>query len=363
MKTRTRNIGIGAGLVLVATVALAAAAGDRLKIPVLIGQGQAVTEKVTFDIGSGATNPFIQATSSGVLQLSSDGTHALSIGTIAGTLSTLAGTESPTNKTFDSTSTMTGVRMASLTPNGTNTVTFPAATATLATNPTTTTGDIVYASNTATPAALARLGVGSATQVLFGGTTPAWGTLNAQGFFSSGCEADSTHRGCVGIGNDAWGGRKSAGNSKIKVYLGSNQAVTSAATNRIKFDTKVFDVNTEFDASGGTTCSNSSNCTGRFTSTHAGYFQVCAQTRIATVLSAANSDYIELRKNGTRTALHTGAGYANQSNEFFQVCDLMSLSSTDFVEAFFTNGEAGTITVDSNAGDQSITFVTIDEVI
>lgn len=46
----------------------------------------------------------------------------------SGTLATLAGTESPTNKTFDSTSTMTGVKLASFTPDGTHTWTIPAAT-------------------------------------------------------------------------------------------------------------------------------------------------------------------------------------------------------------------------------------------
>ena len=43
-----------------------------------------------------------------------------------------------------------------------------------ATNPTTTTGDIIYASNTATPATLARLGIGTSAQFLIGGTTPSW---------------------------------------------------------------------------------------------------------------------------------------------------------------------------------------------
>ena len=49
------------------------------------------------------------------------------------TLVSLISTQSLTNKTFDSTSTMTGVMIASLTPDGSNTITFPAATDTIVT--------------------------------------------------------------------------------------------------------------------------------------------------------------------------------------------------------------------------------------
>ena len=49
------------------------------------------------------------------------------------TLVSLISTQLLTNKTFDATSTMTGVKIASLTPNGSNTITFPAATDTVVT--------------------------------------------------------------------------------------------------------------------------------------------------------------------------------------------------------------------------------------
>ena len=49
------------------------------------------------------------------------------------TLVSLISTQSLTNKTFDATSTMTGVKIASLTPNGSDTITFPAATDTVVT--------------------------------------------------------------------------------------------------------------------------------------------------------------------------------------------------------------------------------------
>lgn len=54
-------------------VALAAATGDRLKAPVMIGQGTAVTEKIVFDLGLGGSNPYIQSNSSGALSASTSG--------------------------------------------------------------------------------------------------------------------------------------------------------------------------------------------------------------------------------------------------------------------------------------------------
>lgn len=58
------------------------------------------------------------------------------------------------------------------------TITFPSTTSSLATNPATTTGDIIYASTTATPATLARLAIGAATTVLHGGTTPSYSAVS-----------------------------------------------------------------------------------------------------------------------------------------------------------------------------------------
>ncbi len=45
-------------------------------------------------------------------------------------------------------------------------------------NPMTTTGDIIYASNTATPATPARLGIGAGTTVLHGGTIPSYSAVS-----------------------------------------------------------------------------------------------------------------------------------------------------------------------------------------
>lgn len=74
-----------------------------------------------------------------VAQISASGltTATTRVYTLPDATTTLVGTgvtQTLTNKTFDSTSTATGIKMASFTPNGTNTLTAPAITDTLTTN-------------------------------------------------------------------------------------------------------------------------------------------------------------------------------------------------------------------------------------
>lgn len=76
-----------------------------------------------------------------------------------------------------STLTISGNFATTITVTGTTTVTFPTS-GTLATNPLTTTGDILYSSSGSTAA---RLGIGTANQaltVLGSNTTPSWNTIN-----------------------------------------------------------------------------------------------------------------------------------------------------------------------------------------
>lgn len=113
---RRNIILLSASAVLGATLAFAAAAGDRLKIPVVVGQGQAVLEKITFD--QGGANPVVQATSGGSLQLSTDGTNFLTIPAISDTAVGLAATQTLTNKTLGS-PTITGTVAGNPTFSGT----------------------------------------------------------------------------------------------------------------------------------------------------------------------------------------------------------------------------------------------------
>ncbi len=68
MKKRLIVLGL-----LVSTIALGAAVGDRLKSPVMIGQGSAVAESVTFDQGLGGSNPSVKVSSASVMQFTAAG--------------------------------------------------------------------------------------------------------------------------------------------------------------------------------------------------------------------------------------------------------------------------------------------------
>jgi hypothetical protein len=132
-RTHKRNLAVLGALAIATTVAVAASHGQRIgDLPLTLGQSTAVTEKVVFDIGSGAANPVVESTSAGVLQLSNDQTNFVIVPSANDTMCVLAAAQTLTNKTLGSTDTLTGARIASFTPDGTHTLTAPAATDTIA---------------------------------------------------------------------------------------------------------------------------------------------------------------------------------------------------------------------------------------
>lgn len=77
----------------------------------------------------------MNGSSSGAMTLKAPAAASTYVATFFAATDTVMGltfAQSPTNKTFDSTSTMTGVRIASFTPDGSHTLTFPGATDTVA---------------------------------------------------------------------------------------------------------------------------------------------------------------------------------------------------------------------------------------
>lgn len=98
MKNRYIALSFALSVVLSGAIAYAAATGDTLKIPVSIGQGVAVTQKLIFNLGLGGSNPVIQSTAGGVVQLSNNGTNFVSAPTASDTMCVLAATQSLTNK-------------------------------------------------------------------------------------------------------------------------------------------------------------------------------------------------------------------------------------------------------------------------
>lgn len=74
-----------AGLGFAATVAYAAATGDRLKTPVMVGQGNTSTKEIDFDSGSGSSNAKITSTTASTMNLNVNGTTQIAVTPTAAT--------------------------------------------------------------------------------------------------------------------------------------------------------------------------------------------------------------------------------------------------------------------------------------
>lgn len=100
MKPTFGNLAIMLAAVLNASLAIAT--GDRLKIPVQVGQAQNVKESITFDQGLGASNAAVfVASGSSVMVFTNDGSHFVSMPTITDTLTTITSTNTLTGKSMD----------------------------------------------------------------------------------------------------------------------------------------------------------------------------------------------------------------------------------------------------------------------
>jgi hypothetical protein len=126
-------------------------------------------------LASPGTNGWVlSSTTAGVLSWIAPG--AFVGGTLTSNLTLMVGTTGTAPLTLQSGTNLTTAVAGSVEWNGTNlfvTSTGPTRNA-VAWNPTTTTGDLIYASSTATPAALSRLAIVAAGSVLVSGATPAW---------------------------------------------------------------------------------------------------------------------------------------------------------------------------------------------
>lgn len=89
------------------------------------------SKRVGFSLGGATTGKVLTILSSHT------NNQTVTIPDVADTFEMVDATQSPTNKTFNSTSTMTGVRLASFTPDGTHTLTAPSSTDTLVARATT----------------------------------------------------------------------------------------------------------------------------------------------------------------------------------------------------------------------------------
>ena len=129
----------------------------------------------------------------------------------------------------------------------------------------------------------------------------------------------------------------------FSAYLGSNQTVTSGSWTKLNINTKVFDTNTNYDAT----------TNYRFTPTVAGYYQVNGSvygggsTNTTNVISA-------IYKNGSvyLTGSYISASANPQSNQASIISTLIYMNgSTDYIEFYGQITGSGTCTISSGSAN------------
>jgi hypothetical protein len=153
------------------------------------------------------------------------------------------------------------------------------------TNPMTTTGDTIYSSSGSTPA---RLGIGSTGQVLtVASGVPSWATPS-------------------GATIDTFGVNKT-----------SSQSITTSVATKITFNNEQWDTGNNFASS-------------TFTATETGYWQFSTSLRM--YQTGANTQYIEVRKNGSW--LYTLGAAGNSTDNYNGGAFIVSLATNDTVELY-----------------------------
>jgi len=151
----------------------------------------------------------------------------------------------------------------------------------------------------------------------------------------------------LGIGDGGGGGVES--DSRISVYLSTNQTITKSVETKVEFDTENYDGEDEFD----------SITNYRFSPNTTGYYHVNAVTHFSG-LNEGVSISITVKKNGSDTILYgakksaQGAGYQKVSAE-----GDVYLTSSDYIEVYVKH----TDTLDRNIlGGEHLTYLHIHRI-
>jgi len=163
--------------------------------------------------------------------------------------------------------------------------------------------------------------------------------------------ADSTSSGLVNTTSQTFSGRKSAGNSKVKVYRSSAQSISNASATVIQFNASTFDTNSEFDTSS----------TYKFTAGRTGYYQFNGIVGFSGSLTAGNIVQVSLRKNGTTSISYVLYRVGDTGvDQTFAINDIVSLSSTDTVDVLVYQNSGGAVNI---YGDSNYTRLSIVELL
>lgn len=162
-------------------------------------------------------------------------------------------------------------------------------------------------------------------------------------------DASASNRGAVTTGNQTWAGRKSAGNSKVRVNRNGSAQSIPAAGAVIQWTTENFDTNGEFD--------NATNY--RFTATKAGYYLVNFHS-LMVGMGSGDLCQFTIRKNGTATS--TALLYAPSSgNQHASISDLIFLNgTTDYIDTHIAHNSG---TNENMSGDLEYSHLDIHEIV
>jgi hypothetical protein len=124
----------------------------------------------------------------------------------------------------------------------------------------------------------------------------------------------------------------------FSVYSTANQATATVSTTKIQLNTKIFDTNTNFDAT----------TNYRFTPTVAGYYQISGAVTYTSPTNNYGSSAI-LYKNGSNyawgTTVATAQMYASAQVSALIYCN----GSTDYIELYVYNGSPASQTTNGNS--------------
>jgi len=124
----------------------------------------------------------------------------------------------------------------------------------------------------------------------------------------------------------------------FRVYLGSDQTVTSGTNTKVTLNTEVFDTANAFD----------STTNYRFTPQVAGYYQFNV-IQTATSSAALTFNWMQVRKNGSSDSIAIYAPYTG-TGSIGSIATLIYLNgSTDYIELYANLSGAGTLTVNGGA--------------
>lgn len=112
---------------------------------------------------------------------------------------------------------------------------------------------------------------------------------------------------------------------KFSVYINGAQTITSTSTQKVLYDTRNFDTNSNFDLTNH-----------RFVAAVAGFYHLCAQVRIGA--TGTNIYRVDLYKNGSAIRAGDRIWSSGAADITMLANGVLQLAPNDYIEVYVTNG-------------------------